>query len=207
MNDNAIMTLADWRRRVSDLYGLVRGTMDPERAWQIWRDTRDELFRDHVQSPIDASMRRSYSGVPVFEHDPAVRFLVDVEPINDAPGQVWNIAADGDLRLVPGFRTVGLLEEFGTELKVFQIQGYGGGLFLPFKDATSGAETYGGGRYLIDTIKGADLGMEAGRLVLDFNFSYHPSCRHSDAWVCPLAPPENTLAAAVRAGERLTTPG
>lgn len=206
MKDNAILALADWRRRVSDLYGLVRGAAEPERGWEIWRDTRDEMFRLHAQSPIGAAVRGAYSGVPVFAYDPAARFLVDVEKTDGALEQTWNIAADGALRLIPGLRTVGLQHALGAELTIFQIQGYGGGLFLPFKDATSGAETYGGGRYLIDAIKGADLGMEDGRLVLDFNFAYHPSCRHSDAWVCPLAPSENTLPVEMRAGERMTAP-
>ena len=88
-------------------------------------------------------------------------------------------------------------------LSLFWIDVYGGGVFLPFRDATSGVETYGGGRYLLDTIKGADLGSIGGLVVLDFNFAYHPSCVHGDQWSCPLAPPENGLAVDVRAGERL----
>jgi uncharacterized protein (DUF1684 family) len=68
----------------------------------------------------------------------------------------------------------------------------------------SGTETYGGGRYLLDTIKGADLGVARpdGTLVLDFNFSYFPSCAYSARYVCPLAPSANRLNGAVRAGER-----
>jgi uncharacterized protein len=203
MQDNSVLTLADWRRRVSDLYQQVRSIADPKQGWEIWRTTRDEMFRRHPQSPIEESVRGAYDGVPVFSHDPAVRFLVDVEKIESAVEENWNIAADGMLRLVPVLRTIGLDADLGGELTIFQIQGYGGGLFLPFKDTTSGRETYGGGRYLIDSIKGADLGMKAGKLVLDFNFAYHPSCRHSAAWVCPLAPSENALPAAIRAGERM----
>ena len=63
--------------------------------------------------------------------------------------------------------------------------------------------SYGGGRYLLDTAKGADLGGTDGSLVVDLNFLYHPSCRYSDSWVCPLAPAGNTITAPVRAGERL----
>ena len=87
-------------------------------------------------------------------------------------------------------------------LELYWLEGYGGGLYLPFADATSGDETYGAGRYLLDTIKGADLGLEHDRLVLDFNFAYNPSCAYDPRWVCPLAPPANRLAVAVRAGER-----
>jgi uncharacterized protein len=55
---------------------------------------------------------------------------------------------------------------------------------------------------LHDTVKGADLGMTERSLTLDFNFSYHPSCSYQPSWVCPLAPPANTLTFALRAGER-----
>ncbi len=91
----------------------------------------------------------------------------------------------------------------GGNLTLYWIEGYGGGVFLPFSDATSGSDSYGGGRYLLDTIKGADLGGADGRVLLDFNFAYHPSCRYSTRYVCPLSPPENRLQAAVEAGERL----
>jgi uncharacterized protein len=75
-------------------------------------------------------------------------------------------------------------------------------VFVPFADATAGDETYGAGRYLLDTVKGADLGTDGGRLVLDFNLAYNPSCSYDPRWSCPLAPPPNRLAVAVRMGER-----
>jgi hypothetical protein len=85
------------------------------------------------------------------------------------------------------------------------MEAYAGGLFVPFRDATSGSETYSGGRYVLDTMKSADLGADAdaSTVVLDFNYAYHPSCVYDARWVCPLAPPENRLSCAVRAGERL----
>src|SRR5207244_1569192 len=85
------------------------------------------------------------------------------------------------------------------------IEGYAGGLFVPFKDQTSGKETYGAGRYLLDTIKSADLGSDfaTNEVVLDFNYAYHPSCTYDPIWVCPLAPPDSRLSIPVRAGERL----
>jgi uncharacterized protein (DUF1684 family) len=91
-------------------------------------------------------------------------------------------------------------------LPAFWIQGYAGGLFVPFRDATSNHETNGGGRYLLDTIKSADLGSDAvsGEVVLDFNYAYHPSCAYDPVWVCPLAPPESRLRIPIRAGERLS---
>ncbi len=88
-------------------------------------------------------------------------------------------------------------------MSAFQLEGYGGGLFVPFLDATSGTGSYGGGRYLLDTIKHADLGSEDGGVVLDVNYAYAPSCAHDPRWVCPLAPPENRLSFPVEAGERM----
>jgi uncharacterized protein (DUF1684 family) len=87
------------------------------------------------------------------------------------------------------------------ELGAYWLDGYAGGLFVPFADSTSGSETYGGGRYAIDTAKGADLGTDAGRVVVDFNFAYAPSCAHDPRWRCPLALPANRLRTPVRAGE------
>ena len=80
-------------------------------------------------------------------------------------------------------------------------------MFVPVKDASAGRRTYGGGRYLLDTVKGADLGgaAESGRLVLDLNFAYNPSCAYDPAWACPLAPPGNTIGTDVRAGELVTS--
>ena len=91
------------------------------------------------------------------------------------------------------------------ELELNWNDGYGGGIFVAFTDETSGDSTYGGGRYLIDTVKGADLGFDrtAGTAVLDFNFAFNPSCSYDARWACPLAPAANRLPIAVTAGERL----
>jgi uncharacterized protein (DUF1684 family) len=88
-------------------------------------------------------------------------------------------------------------------LGLYWITGYGGGMFLPFRDATNGKTTYGG-RYLYDTIKGADLGTISSEIVLDFNYAYHPSCYYNPRWVCPLAPPQSRLNFPIEAGELLT---
>ena len=160
MNGNSIVALADWRRCVSVLYATIRVTEDPRIRWEIWRGARLALFRDHSQLPIDSARRSSYHGVPVFAYDPPLRFLVAVEVLADILEEVWDIGADGRIRVLPGLRTVGLRAALGAELTVFQTQGYGGGMLLPLKDGTSGAETYGCGRYLLNSIKGADLGTD-----------------------------------------------
>ena len=194
------LALADWRRQVAELYAHVRALTDAETAWCAWRERRDNLFRQHPQSPIAADAA-DFGGLPYFAYDPALRFVAD---ICAAAGDcvTWPTGGDGTVTGEPVARTGGLADRLGAELTVYWLDGYGGGVFLPFGDATNGATTYGGGRYLLDGIKGADLGMADGRLILDFNFAYNPSCAYSSRWVCPLTPKENRLPAAIEAGEK-----
>lgn len=191
-----------WRRTVADLYGHIRGA-PPEGAWRRWRETRDRLFADHPQSPLDPGRRAAFENLPCFDYDPALRFLTPLVAVETPQTHSVEVGADGGLKLTAFATTQGLAEALGAELTLYWIGGYGGGVFLPFRDATSGRETYGGGRYLLDTIKGADLGHAPdGRAILDFNFAYNPSCAYADRWICPLAPQENTLTAPIRAGEK-----
>jgi uncharacterized protein (DUF1684 family) len=196
------MDLWDWRRRVADLYAEVRAR-EPEAAWRHWRTVRDRLFGEHPQSPLDPSARAGFSGLPFFDYDPALRLVVELGAPRDRTARRMGVGRDGTLSLLPFAETRGLGPMLGAELTLYWIAGYGGGVFLPFGDAGNGAEAYAGGRYLLDTIKGADLGLTPdGRAILDFNFAYNPSCAYSAEWVCPLAPPGNRLPVAVRAGAR-----
>ena len=195
------LELLDWKRRVFELYGEIRAA-EPATAWKHWRAVRDDLFRTHPQSPLLLDARASYPGVPYFPFDAAYRVLAEVEP---APSESTEISSSGHETIA--FQRVGrarfTLLGREHELELYWLVAYGGGLFVPFRDETSGGETYGGGRYLLDTVKGADLGEIGGRLVLDFNFAYHPSCSYDPRWVCPLSPPANRLPVAIEAGERM----
>jgi hypothetical protein len=177
--------------------------LPPQEGWELWRSTRDRLFASHPQSPLLEEDRAGFTAVPYFPYDPAARVLAEVEP---AERKTVEIAA---LEGAVTFERVGRarfeLHGRPATLDLFWLEAYGGGLFLPFADATSGHETYGAGRYLLDTVKGADLGMDGAQLILDFNHAYNPSCAYDPRWVCPLAPPANRLAFAVRAGERTPT--
>lgn len=199
----AHLALADWRRQINALYACVRRLGASRESWMHWHQTRSLLFRHHPMSPQAEAQREGLGEIEVFEYDPSLRLEVETTR-TDSPPEHVDLGADGVLQRRAIARTVGLEHRLGGELTLYWIDGYGGGLFLPFKDATSGAETYGGGRYLLDTIKGADLGQtREGRLILDFNFAYNPSCALSDAWTCPLAPAENTLPRRVAGGETL----
>jgi uncharacterized protein len=191
------LTLMDWKRRVFALYAEVRAG-EPRQAWERWRAVRDELFRSHSQSPLQD--RASFRGLPYFEYEPALRVLAAVEPVERVQRE---IATSGEKPYsFTRFARARFDLDGERELDLYWLDGYAGGIFLSFADATSGRETYGACRYLLDTVKGADLGEVDGRLVLDFNFAYNPSCAYDPRWVCPLAPPENRLPVAVRGGER-----
>jgi len=200
-DDPGLLALWDYRRRVAELYRIARETTDPGEAWVGWRSGRDELFVNHPQSALELADRERLRGLPYFDFEPAWRFDLAIEP---AAGTAQHAAHSGQgSTSLLALGVVRLPVAGEPTLTLFWLDQYGGGVFLPFRDATSGSETYGGGRYLLDTAKGADLGGEPGRIVLDFNFAYHPSCVHSPRWSCPLAPPENHLPIAVPAGERL----
>jgi uncharacterized protein len=197
------LTLLDWRRRVAALYAAARTATGPESGWRTWRDGRDELFADHPDSPLGAAAREAFSGLPFAPYDPAQRFEVVVQPAEPQRLEV-HTATDG---VVP-FERIGTVQLDGLgRLDVWWLDSYGGGLFLPLRDGSAGRTTYGGGRYLLDTVKGADLGGGGGRLVVDLNFAYHPSCTYDPRWSCPLAPEGNRVDAPVAAGEQLPPGG
>jgi hypothetical protein len=201
------LALLDWKREVLDLYAAVRSERDPRVAWRRWRDARDALFRDHPASPLPVEARARFGGCSYFEYEPSFRVVGDV--IDTGPlaaelaastGGSFRFARVGIVRFV--------LQGEARELELTWNEGYGGGLLLAFRDGTSGEATYGGGRYLLDTVKGSELGFDRDRrtLILDFNFAYNPSCSYDPRWACPLAPPANTLPVDVTAGERLMRP-
>jgi uncharacterized protein (DUF1684 family) len=193
------LDLVDWRRRVGDAYRA--GSLE------AWRAAREKLFREHPQSPIPLEERGSFPGLRWFEPDSAYRVPALLEA---GGGELLEIDTGGEDGVIR-YRRIGSLRFslLGREcrLTVLSIVGYGGGLFAPFRDSTSGSETYGGGRYLFDTIKNTDAGClevrpGSAEVVIDFNWATHPSCVYNPLYACPLAPRENWLPVAVRAGER-----
>ncbi|MET0805743.1 MAG: DUF1684 domain-containing protein [Lacisediminihabitans sp.] len=194
--------VADWRRRVFALYAEVRASVDVDAGHELWRRGRDELFAEHPSTPLLPEDRAGFTGLPIEPYDPAWRFTVDVVEAEPKRMDV-ETGTDG---IVP-FERIGIAAVPGVgTLDVWKLGSYGGGIFVPIKDALAGRPggTYGGGRYLIDTIKGADLGQGAGStsLVLDFNFAYNPSCAYDPEWACPLAQAGNTVSVEIPVGER-----
>lgn len=202
MVSETFLELADYRRRVAQMYAAVRDDRDdPREAWQRYRRQRENLFQAHPQSALDQAQKERFKGLPYFPYNPALRLSVQVDTTVDLDVLEIHLQEDGVTRLKRFGKVNFELQGQRLQLSIFWVLGYGGGIFLPFRDATAPHETYGGGRYLLDSIKGADLGSEAGALVLDFNFAYNPSCAYNPRWHCPLAPRENWLTIALRAGE------
>lgn len=208
------LDLYDYRQRVARIYReretALRAGEDEQKTWERWRAQRDALFARHPQSALGPEERQRFSGLRYFPYNPALRLEATLEPETVEEEQELEASGAHAMR----FRRAGLarftLEGAPLQLVVYWIDVYGGGLFLPFRDATCGRESYGGGRYLFDTVKGSDfvsldaareMGYQGGRILLDFNYAYNPSCAYDARWVCPLAPPENRLPAAIRAGE------
>ncbi|MEA2640317.1 MAG: uncharacterized protein QOF51_1711 [Chloroflexota bacterium] len=190
-----VLELLDWRRAVAELFGELRSRTPDAVTLARFRAEKDALFRQHPQSPLPTTARATFPGLAYWPWDPLARVVA-------------RFGAEADGPSYPGFRRIGFLEFVlgGTEarLAAYWIDGYAGGLFVPFRDATCSNETYGGGRYALDTIKSADHGGDwrSDSVILDFNYAYHPSCAYDARWVCPLAPPENWLRFPIRAGER-----
>ncbi|MFJ4223283.1 DUF1684 domain-containing protein [Microbacterium sp. NPDC089695] len=201
MTSTSARTAVDWRRRVFALYAAIRRADSPEEAHELWRIERDELMLRHPATALLPEDRARFEGLPIASYDPEWRFEL---PILEAEPGGFEFATGTD-GVVP-FARIGRVDVPNVgSLDVWRLTTYGGGLFVPVRDALAGRPggTYGGGRYLIDTIKGADLGADAdsGTLVLDFNFAYNPSCAYDPAWACPLAQPGNVLDVPVPVGE------
>ncbi|MFB9236828.1 DUF1684 domain-containing protein [Plantactinospora siamensis] len=186
------LDLLDWRERVARLY-----LSDLDLAG--FRAARDRLFAEHPASPVAG--QPGFGGLSYFPANPDAVLDVPLEPA-EGTESIDTGGPDG----VVTYRRVGVARTPWGNLTLWWITAYGGGLFVPFRDATCGRESYGGGRYLTDTVKGTfgrGLTLLPGRRVrLDFNYAYNPSCCYSADWACPLAPPENRLTGPVRAGEQ-----
>ena len=195
MTPQQTLDLADWRRRVAAMYATVR-ELDPEAGWRHWREVRDELFTTHPCTPRPPDEAAGRGPVPAWPYDPSWRMEVELRPTEATDPVGLAHSADGVTMARPvGEVSVARDGQEGT-LVVFWLDQYGGGLFLPFRDATSGDSTYGGGRYL-DVRPGED-----GVVPLDFNRAYHPTCVVNPTYSCPIPPPQNTLPLLLEAGER-----
>ena len=197
------LELLDWRRQVAELYAAVRAEGGPSHGHQLWRAGRDRLFRSHPQSPLPDQDRLRETGLPYWPYHPALRFELPLRPASNAGQRLPVPGGDEEHTTMVLIGCVEFPRPVDATVDVWWLDQYAGGIFLPLRDGSAGTESYGGGRYALDTSKGADLGGDLDHLIIDLNFLYHPSCRYDDRWLCPLAPPGNTINSVIAAGERL----
>jgi uncharacterized protein (DUF1684 family) len=192
-SQHAALAVASWRREVHALYAAVRDAPSPDAGHALWVEERSRMFLEHPASPRLGEQRLRHAA-----YDPAYRFTLPVLE-TEPEDWVYATATDGDVPFVRVGR-FDLPEVGGVD--AWWLDSYGGGLFVPMRDGSCGDTSYGAGRYLLDTVKGADLGRDDdGAWVVDLNFAYNPSCAYDPRWSCPLARAGNRVGPAVPVGE------
>ena len=194
--------LAGYRRAVSEMYAHVRNSdVNQEERWSEFCRERDKIFATHPQSALSMEQKSVFKGLRYYPYNPSLRYCLTVNTNVESEVFELELQDDGLIKLQRFGKISFEVAGQAVSLALFWILGYGGGLFLPFRDLTNETDTYGGGRYLLDTIKCADLGQEDEQLIVDFNYAYNPSCAYNPRWYCPLAPSENWLTVPIPAGE------
>jgi len=177
---------------------------DYMKALAQFRRQKDDYFRTAPESPIPESERTAFKGLRYYPPLFALRVAAQVERL-PASAPIQMATSDGAFR---EFVKAAALR-FLIDGQAYTLTGYSSAddasdpdaaLFIPFRDALSGKETYGAGRYLdVHAEQSADGQPIA---ILDFNLAYNPYCAYNDNFSCPITPPENTLPVAIYAGER-----
>lgn len=204
------LDLYDYRCRNANLYrermqAYAAGD-DDEMILKRFRAGKDALFNHHPQSALDEAQRDLFQGLRYFPYNPAMRFVVPIDTTIEPTQLSVAMNAQESMTMTTVGRVNFIVNGTPVSLAIYWLNIYSGGLFLPFRDLTCPTESYGGGRYLFDTIKGSDFlsAPDDGRgncITLDFNYAYNPSCAYNSRWFCPLAPSENQLKVAIPAGE------
>lgn len=158
------------------------------------RKKKDEFLRTNADSPF--TDKKAFHGLSYFAPDPAYRVDARLEPFADKTQKLTVTMSDGSQETYVKFaHVVFSLNGEACRLLVVKLDDT---YSILFRDATSGKETYGGGRYLeLDPATLTD-----NHAVVDFNTAYNPYCAYNPTYACPLPPAENTLPTAVKAGER-----
>ncbi len=164
------------------------------------RSRKDEFFRDHPKSPIPAEDRPGFDGLRYFDPDPNYRLELDLHEHDEVTELRVETTQDGEQTYLRWGEFRFEADGVETSLQAYKPSPEADRLWVPFRDATSGEETYGAGRYL--DLEDPDDRTDDGKWILDFNRAYSPYCAYSDAYECPLVPSENHLDVPIRAGEK-----
>jgi uncharacterized protein len=172
-----------------------------ESDFREWARRKDEFMRS-ARSPLPAALRANFVGLPYHPYNPALEFKTALEP--DSKRETLVMPTSNGSQAI--YERVGWFS-FAVDDQTVRLAGFARegddhpeALFVPFKDASSGKTTYGGGRYLEAALSGDSVSA-------NFNFAYSPYCAYSEGWSCPIPPLENWLKTTILAGELLLEPG
>jgi len=165
------------------------------------RADKDEFFTEHPQSPIQPEVREEFEGLSYFEPKPEFRVPTRVRVYGNPDPIELEVTAGQPIRYLRPFIFEFELRDERQQLAGYQQEGEDTDtIFIPFRDKTTGQQSYHRGRYM-ETEPEAEL-TNGDTVTLDFNLAYNPFCAYSETFACPLPPEENWLDVAVPAGER-----
>jgi uncharacterized protein (DUF1684 family) len=168
------------------------------------RRGKDRFFRTNPQSPIPLQERSTFAGLRYFPLDPSYRFELQLQEHSEKQIVTVQATHGGERQLLRWGEFHFILGGKEQTLQAYRTDPATDRLFVPFRDETSGKETYANGRYL-DLEPGIHRTGD-GVWILDFNEAYNPWCEYSDSFICPYAPEENWLGTPIRSGEKLFSP-
>ncbi|WP_338729444.1 DUF1684 domain-containing protein [Haladaptatus sp. DJG-WS-42] len=166
------------------------------------RTRKDEFFKNHPHSPIPYDQREGFRGLIYYEPNPGLRFVVPLHEHEEKAELLLDTSTEGVRQYLRWGEFRVEIDDEDVVIQAYRTDEHESRLFIPFRDRTSGNETYGAGRYL--DLEGEDR--DGDEWILDFNFAYNPYCAYSEAYECPLPPGENWLQVAVNAGEKSYEP-
>ena len=164
------------------------------------RQEKNEFFADHPQSPIPPEKREGFDGLDYFPPDESFRVEASVRVHDDPETVEMETTASNPVRYLRVVTFAFELRDEECELHGYRQEGDDGAIFVPFRDKTTGQQSYRQGRYM-ELEPERDL-TDGDTVTVDFNLAYSPFCAYSDTFSCPLPPEENWLEIVVPAGEK-----
>ncbi|ELZ20394.1 hypothetical protein C476_10906 [Natrinema limicola JCM 13563] len=185
---------------VSNPYRILQMASDWRNAIETQREQKDQYFGEHPHSPLSPDERESFDGLEYYPIDEDYRFELPLEEYDDPEQITVGTSTDGEQEYLEWGEFQFTVDGEDVTLQAYKSEPDDDRLWVPFRDATSGDETYGAGRYLdleVDSHRTSD-----GDWILDFNEAYNPTCAYSDQYECPLPPMDNWLEVPIEAGEK-----
>lgn len=176
-----------------------------EERLKSFREKRDRFFKEDHQSPLKEADRKKFKGLIYYPINIKYAMSGSIIKYSTEPKPLY-ITLPTNKEVGKKYVKYGQFK-FKWEGKEYVLQIYrplgGGELFLPFKDKTSGTETYLKGRYLyVEPMPGGSQSIRTEKVLIDFNRAYNPFCQYNEKYTCPFAPEENWLDIEIRAGEK-----